>query len=156
MNDPRFPPVGLLHSQEPVDAPQRMPGAPIMFPPALPNIRPSGYAPSAGDTPAPGGETINDPHHYAQVTDLSTPVLQVSNQLLQQPVSKRNYLMFRNSSATANIFIGFGANASLDSTLKLSPGTIVLYDVVVPQNDIYVIADAAGATLSYSYSNIAG
>jgi hypothetical protein len=67
-------------------------------------------------------------------------------------------LGFRNTSATSgeNIFIGFGRNATTNSWLRLTPGTIVLFDTVVPQDDLYVIAEAGSPTLSYIYSTFAG
>jgi hypothetical protein len=98
---------------------------------------------------------IRDPHHYANiVTALCSPGNGVSAKFLDAPTNKRNYLALRNNSATANIYIEFDRDASTHSVIRLTPNTMVLFDVVVPQNDIYAIADAASAELSYGYSTI--
>lgn len=75
--------------------------------------------------------------------------------LVEAPPDKRNFLMMRNSSAGAvNIFVEFGNIASTASTVRLAQNEMILFDAVVPQDDIYAIADGASAQLSISYSNI--
>ena len=44
----------------------------------------------------------------------------------------------------------------LNNTSVLAPGTTILFDTVVPQDDLYAIADAAGAQLAYAYSTFGG
>jgi hypothetical protein len=75
---------------------------------------------------------------------------------LDQPIGKRNTLAFRNASVTQIIFIGFGGNATTSSWLRITPGMIVLFDTVVPQDDLYVISDAASGVLAYAYSTYPG
>jgi hypothetical protein len=88
---------------------------------------------------------------------LSVTVNTASFKFLDQPIGKRNLLGFRNSSTgTQNLFIGFGGNATTTSFLKIPPGSLLLFDTVVPQDDLYVIADASGALLSYAYSTFPG
>ena len=66
-------------------------------------------------------------------------------------------LAFRNASSGAqNIYISFGSQASTLNWLKLVPGQLVLFDAVVPQDDLYTIADGAAATLVYAYSTFGG
>lgn len=156
MNDPRFPRVNLQGFMAPDDPPQRIPNLPQTVTAQIP--RPTGgVAPSGPGGVTPSAMPIYDPHHYARVADLSTPVPEVSQLLLEHPPTLRNYLMIRNDSGTGgpNIFISFGNNASIHSTLRLEPNQIAFFDVVVPQDDIYMIADGAGAQLSYAFSNIA-
>jgi len=38
----------------------------------------------------------------------------------------------------------------------LTAGTLVLFDTVVPQDDLYCLASAAGAVLAYAYSTFSG
>lgn len=98
---------------------------------------------------------IRDPHHYAIALSFSTNVGNNSSaKVLDAPIGKRNMLAFRNSSATANIYIEFSHDASAASVFKLTAGAIALFDAVVPQDDVYAFGDAANATLSISYSNI--
>jgi hypothetical protein len=75
--------------------------------------------------------------------------------VITEPVTRRNYLMLRNASTTSNLFISFGVAASLFSALQLAPGQIVFFDVVVPQNDVFVMADNADGVLSYAVSTVA-
>jgi hypothetical protein len=78
-----------------------------------------------------------------------------STLILAQSDVSRNFLIIRNTSAGANIYINFGndANAGL-STLLLAPNGFVGFDVVVPQDDIFAVADAAGGQLAISYSTV--
>jgi hypothetical protein len=97
---------------------------------------------------------VTAPHWYANLIEGVVPagVVPVQPVGLTQPATGvRNFLMFRNSGAT-NLLFGFGSPATLNSTLRVTPNTIVLFDTVVPQNDIWVLSDAAGGQLSYSYS----
>lgn len=105
-----------------------------------------------GDLSAP---PIRDPHHYATLISLVSTVGLASLYVVGSPKGARNMLMFRNASASQNIYIDFGRDATTFSILKLAPGALVLFDTVVPQDDIYCIADAAGATLITGYSTIA-
>jgi hypothetical protein len=148
-----------------LDNPNFIPGAPHNLPPnsdrppqrqfvgvspgALPSIGPAVPLPMA-----PAQATVFDPYHYAKPIEGFTPVGVVSALLLPQPSTRRNYLMLRNSSPGAQvIFISFGADASLNSTLRLAVNEIAFLDPC-PQSDMYVIASLAGATLSYAVSTI--
>ena len=109
--------------------------------------------------PAPGmgkPEPIRDAHHYAQMISLAVNVATTSAKFLDQPPTKRNILMLRNNSASANIYVEFGKDATTNSVLRITPNTVILFDVVVPQDDLYAIADAASAVLSFSFSTILG
>lgn len=106
---------------------------------------------------------IEDPHHYANVVGgfFNPGVVLAPNTLvpfLLSPPGKRNMLTLRNANALggANIYIDFGKIANAFSPLFIVPGQTVLFDTVVPQNDLYAFSDAAGtAGLAFSYSNIA-
>lgn len=157
MNTPRFPRVGLVPDRLPVQTPQFVPNLPANFPAASPIKPGSGgiQAPSMGVPAAPMAEPVYDAHHYANVSDLGTQLAQnVSTQILETPAGRRNYLMIRNNSTLSNIYIGFGTQASTASTLRLEPGQIAMFDVVVPQNDIYAFADNADGFVAFSFSNI--
>jgi hypothetical protein len=68
----------------------------------------------------------------------------------------RNMLILRNASpgvTPPDLFISFGVQASANSSIRLTPGGILIFDIVVPQNDIYVIASAAGGTVALASSN---
>jgi len=117
---------------------------------------PPSNLPGLGNDP---GQTINDPHHYANLIEGNQAVGQAAaadtqTPFLIMPSGRRNYLGIRNSSAAANIYIGFGNPASTASWLKLTAGQIVVWDSVVPQNDLYALADAAAGTISWAHSVI--
>lgn len=154
--DPRFPGVRMQGSREPFDTPQRVPGTPNPFPAQLPQV--AGGAPSGASIPTPTAMPIYDPHHYARLSDLSTSLPDAtSTLLLEVSPTRRNFLMFRNNSGAggANIYIAFARTADANATLRLEPNQIALFDSVVPQDDVYVFADAASGVLSYAFSNIA-
>lgn len=139
-----FPPVEPIDGLTPWGQPQSMPA------------RPRAFEARRARQPGPGVVTIYDPHHYGLFNG-SNP-LNVPNGgsvlVLSEPTGLRNMLMFRNASVTANIYLDFGNPAGLFSTIRLTPNTMLLYDAVVPQDDVYAYADAAGAVLSYSFSNV--
>lgn len=176
---PGSPPVEYINQLEPFVSPQFIPPSPGNLPPprsllpfrtfesgatsidnsAIDNNGPGPIGlPPTGNT-SQGAQIVLDPHHYATLItfpNFPAPQTQDNTQLfLNAPQSRRNLLMFRNNSATANLYIEFGHLASANSTLRLTPNQIVLFDVVVPQDDLYVFADAANGLLSFAYSTIA-
>jgi hypothetical protein len=144
--DPRFPPVMMDGQRTPWGVPQQVaPG--VMTPP-----RPRGRS----SVPGAGGivEVRND-HNYANIVDVNVPVNLASIRVLDQPTSLRNLLVMRNASAgTQIIFIGFGREASALSTLAINAGQMVMFDFVVPQEDIFALSSAAGGVLCLAYSTI--
>jgi hypothetical protein len=124
--------------------------------PVLPNA-PKG-ARFSRSKQAPGTATIFDPHHYAKFNgEIAIAVPNGSAVVVaSQPSSLRNMCQLRNASATANIYVSFGAVASLNSLLKLLPGDQILYDVVCPQDEVSAYADAASAVLVFAQSTTPG
>ena len=144
-----FPPVGYLSPLEPWNSPTFIPPSPHNLP-----------AETAGTTAdsAPSQVSVSEPYRYSSIIDLTITTSTTSVKFLDAPIGRRNQLGFRNVSATSgqNIFIGFGRDATLNSWLRLTPGTIVLFDTVVPQDDLYVIAEAGTPVLAYIYSTFPG
>lgn len=104
---------------------------------------------SASDSPPPA--YVHNPQQFASIIDLSFNVTTASEKFLIEPPTKRNLLMLRNTDAAAMIYIGFGKNANTLSTLAIGPGITILFDSVVPQDDLYCIGSAA-CVLAYAYS----
>jgi len=154
-----FPPVDWLNKRVPWGAPQYVPGYPHNLPAKADAGLPSGPGTST-TTNFPGYSStvsITDPYRFASYVDLSIITTTTSVKFLDQPIGKRNTLAFRNSSTSGQvIFIGFGGNATSNSWLQLTPGTIVLLDTVVPQDDLYVVSDVTAGVLSYVYSTYPG
>jgi hypothetical protein len=101
-------------------------------------------------------QRVQDPWRRGIVNGtIVAAVPQQSTLVLSQSDVSRNFLIIRNTSTLANVYINFGndANAGL-STLLLAPNGFVGFDVVVPQDDVFAIADAAGGQLSISYSTV--
>ena len=143
----RQPPVEWAGTREPFNAPQTIPPAPM----TLPGVARKGRLSSPG---AGAIVEVRTDHAYATVTDTAVAVTTASAKFLDSPTGLRNLLMLRNSSATATVFIGFGRDATTQSTLQIAAGQTVIFDTVVPQDDLYVIGDAAGS-ISFAYSVIA-
>lgn len=105
---------------------------------------------------SPGGPVaVNDAHRYANLRGevvVSVPTTAGGSLVLVAPDVRRNMLFIRNSSATANLYIAFGLQASTNSILYLTPNQMVLFDTVVPQDDIWAIADAASAQITIAFS----
>jgi hypothetical protein len=145
------PPVEYLNQRKPWDVPGYMPPSPHNLP-----VRevPQSTTTSVDFT----GETLNtrSVYQYASLVTVSITVGTTSVKFLDAPIGKRNMLGFRNASATQVLYIDFNSQATTGSWLAIQPGILVLFDSVVPQDDLYVIADAAGATLAYAYSTFPG
>lgn len=153
MADPRFPAVERSVVNRPYDHPQTLYGGAR----DLPRIADTQSPSAQSQSPIDPREVVNvkDLLRFAKILSTTTnPANNVSNKFLDAPIGYRNYLAFRNSNGAANIYIEFGKDATTLSVLKLAPGSIILLDTVISQDDIYAMADAVGATLSYSYSNI--
>ncbi len=149
-----FPPVGWLNKREPWQSPQYIPP----YPHNLPTRPDPAVASSTVKDGIPAdGLSIRDSYRYASLVDLSLTVGTTSVKFLDQPIGKRNMLGFRNSSTTSQIiYIGFGGAATTGAWLAINPGSLVLFDTVVPQDDLYAIASASGAVLNYVYSTFPG
>jgi hypothetical protein len=147
-------PVSYLSDRMPWSAPQTIGPAPHNLP-----SRPQPGSQSTQQNVQITTETLNtrETYRYANLIDLNVTVGTTSFKFLDSPIGKRNQLGFRNaSSGTQVIYIGFGREATTSNWLSLSVGTIVLFDAVVPQDDLYCVASAAGAILAYVYSTFPG
>jgi hypothetical protein len=89
--------------------------------------------------------------------EMVVPVGITSILVLPQPAALRNFLGFRNSSATAlEIYVAFGTPATLNSWLRLTQNTIVLLDTVVPQDNVYCICSGAAGQVTVVVSTTPG
>jgi len=133
--------------------PNFLPGAPHNLP-----ARPDAAVAASTSAGIPGDVfNVRENYRYASLITVSLPIGTTSVKFLDQPIGKRNMLGFRNASTGAQIlYIEFNGQATTGSWLALSPGQIVLFDTVVPQDDLYCISDLAGGTLAYAYSTFPG
>lgn len=154
MRPPQAPRAGSDQTFSNLIAPQQRGQIPVL--PRTPKSQRFRVAVGVGG--APDATPIFDEHHYARLngeTVINVP--NGSSQLaLPGPATLRNFLQLRNSSASANVYVSFGGTASLNSILMLAAGEQILYDVVVPQDDIFVYGDAASATLVIASSTTPG
>jgi hypothetical protein len=105
------------------------------------------------------GEVVNirDNYRYASLVTAGLTVGTTSIKFLDQPIGKRNMLSFRNASTGGQtLYIDFNSQATVGSWLAITAGTIILFDSVVPQDDLYVISSAVGGQLAYAYSTYPG
>lgn len=149
-----LPPFEYLNQRMPWGVPQYIPPSPNNLP-----VRPEpGAAPNTTQTIA-SGQTVDtrEVYRYASVVTVSLNVDTTSIKFLDAPIGKRNFLGFRNASpGTQIIYIDFNAQATTGAWLALTAGTLVLFDTVVPQDDLYVVSSAAGGVLAYAYSTFPG
>lgn len=103
-------------------------------------------------------QSIRDPHHYAKIlteqSAFSVPTTAGGVLCLPEPDGVRAYLAVRNTSATANVYLAFGNTPTTQSVLRLTANQIFLWDTSVPQGDMYALADAASATISFAFANL--
>jgi hypothetical protein len=152
--NPNFPRVNWLSPLEAWSSPTFLSGSPHNLPKEANIAAAQNTAQFSFE-----GQTINarETYRYASLQDISLSVGTTSIKFLDAPIGKRNMLGFRNaSSGSQNLYIGFGAQATTSNWMKLTPGQLVLFDAVVPQDDLYVISDAASATFAYAYSTFGG
>jgi len=148
----RFPPVKYLNQREPWGVPGYIPPSPHNLP-----VRPEPGAPANTTQTIAGDQTVDirEVYRYASVVTVSLNVGTTSIKFLDAPIGKRNFLGFRNAGATT-LYIDFNAQATTGAWLALSSGALVLFDTVVPQDDLYVISSAANGILAYAYSTFPG
>ena len=149
-----LPPFEYLNQRMPWGVPQYVPPSPNNLP-----VRPEpGAAPNTTQTIS-SGQTVDtrETYRYASVVTVSLNVDTTSIKFLDAPIGKRNFLGFRNASPGAQIlYLEFNAQATTGAWLAINPGVLVLFDTVVPQDDLYVISSAAGGVLAYAYSTFPG
>ena len=103
-----------------------------------------------------GTQMVRERHRYADVIETPWTVGVQSVKVLTQPSGLRNFLLLRNISTGAQIiFVSFGNTATLQSSLRLASNAAILFDTVVPQNEINAISDLAAGALMVSYSQYA-
>jgi hypothetical protein len=96
-------------------------------------------------------------YQYASLVTASLTVGTTSIKFVDQPIGKRNLLGFRNASTSSQVlYIDFNSQATTGSWLAITAGQIILFDAVVPQDDLYVISSTAGGQLAYAYSTFPG
>jgi hypothetical protein len=145
----RFPPVRPLPTMQPWSAPQTIE--------AVPEVRTMRPAIASGAVVQASTSTaVREAHRYAMIngsivveTNANTSIL-----VLAAPQNYRNFLLLRNASALGTILVDFGREASQFSPLSLAPGAVVLFDTVVPQDDVYALSTSVTPQLSVAFSNI--
>jgi hypothetical protein len=149
----QFPPVEYLSNRQPWSVPGYIPPNPHNLP-----SRGESFGPNTAQTLGlDQTANIREVYRYANVNSVSITVDNESFKFLDAPIGRRNFLGFRNASAgTQILYIDFNSQATTSSWLALSAGTIILFDVSVPQDDLYVISSAAGGVLAYAYSTFPG
>ena len=144
----RFPRVQSLATLEPWSAPGTIEARPQSVGSAIAAARAAGSVVQARDA-----ASVREAHRYAQIN--GSVVFQVtldSALILPAPQNFRNLLMIRNAGAST-LYVEFGRDATPSATLELQPNQMVLFDTVVPQDDVYAIG-LGPTTISVSFSNI--
>lgn len=154
-----LPPVRPLPTFDPWGQPQMLEQLPRDFVPATGPI--VGRAPGAIGALLPNQiaddvQTVRDPHRYARLSGSARLNVGIASGLiLASPPTFRNFLVIRNNSAAANIYVDFGIAADINRTpIRLIPNAILIFDSVVPQDDVFAIADAGGGVVGVSFSNV--
>ena len=144
----RFPPVKPLGGLQPWGVPQTLEARPRLGTGIDPAIASGTIVQAKDATPT------REPHRYAQINGSIVFNITTTSQLtLAAPQNYRNMLILRNVSGFP-INIDFGRDADTNSPIQLVASGILLFDSVVPQDDVYAIGIGGTATLSVGFSNI--
>ncbi len=144
MNFPRVRPLG---ARTPWSAPQTIEAVPEVR-----TIRPA--IASGAVVQARPAAAVREAHRYAQINGSVVFNITTASQLiLPAPQNFRNMLILRNVAGNP-INLDFGRDADANAPVQLVAGGILLFDTVVPQDDIYAIGIGGTATLSVGFSNL--
>ena len=145
------PPVVPLPTLEPWGVPQSLEQLPRGDTPLQgPMVGRAQYAMRGADA-----SPVRDPHHYALLSGSASVTVGTSSILiLASPPTYRNMVVMRNI-GTTNLYVDFGNSADPNRTpIRLVPNSMLIFDTVVPQDDVFCISDAAGGIIGLSYSNV--
>lgn len=143
----RFPPVRPLPGLTPWSAPQTLE--------AVPEIRRMAPAIASGAVvQARDAAPVREAHRYAQINGSIVIGDPTGDGVLAlaAPQNFRNFLMIR--CTIGAVYVDFGREASVSSPLFLGTGAIVLFDTVVPQDDVYIRRDGLNGGVSIAFGNI--
>lgn len=156
----RGPPVLWPGMREPWRGPNFTP--PLPGRPVNPNN--TNFDQSATQPPIPndGVEAVREDFRFAHINNITliapfvTPAPNQPGSILflSQPNTKRNFLGLRNLMNAGILYIDFGQPASQNSLIAVQPGQLIIFDSVVPQDDLWASFDqVGGGTFTYGYSN---
>ena len=142
-----FPPVRPLGARTPWSAPQTIEAVPEVR-----TIRPA--IASGAIVQARPAAAVREAHRYAQINGSVVFSLNATeNQnILPAPQNFRNFLLMRCTAGA--VYIDFGREAGATAPFFLAANSIVLFDTVVPQDDVFAISASGISTLSVGFSNI--
>lgn len=144
MNFPRVRPLG---ARTPWSAPQTIEAVPEVR-----TIRPA--IASGAIVQARPAAAVREAHRYAQINGSVVFNITTASQLiLPAPQNFRNMLILRNVAGNP-INLDFGRDADANAPVQLVAGGILLFDTVVPQDDLYAVGIGGTATLSVGFSNL--
>ena len=144
MNFPRVRPLG---ARTPWSAPQTIEAVPEVR-----TIRPA--IASGAIVQARPAAAVREAHRYAQINGSVVFNITTQSQLiLPTPQNFRNMLILRNVAGNP-INLDFGRDADANAPIQLVAGGILLFDTVVPQDDLYAVGIGGAATLSVGFSNL--
>lgn len=144
MNFPRVRPLG---ARTPWSAPQTIEAVPEVR-----TIRPA--IASGAIVQARPAAAVREAHRYAQLNGSVVFNITTQSQLiLPSPQNFRNMLILRNVAGNP-VNLDFGRDADANAAIQLVAGGILLFDTVVPQDDLYAVGIGGAATLSVAFSNL--
>lgn len=157
MNPPIFPPVEPLPTLDPWRVPQTLVARPREITPQAGPVVAARFLGGGTGTamPVDNAAPIRDPHRYARLAgSAGFPVGTAAVLVLASPPTYRNMLIVRNTGAS-NIYLDFGIEADATrSPIRLIPNAMLIFDDVVPQDDVFAVGDAAVGSIGISYSNV--
>lgn len=98
---------------------------------------------------------VADTMRYGDFSHVSINALAAGSQnpIITRAPNKRIYLMIQNIDLVNQLFIGFGVVPSSKIGITLNAGGSIIFDAVVPQDDIFVAASVDGTLGLLTYCN---
>lgn len=111
------------------------------------------------DSLVPQADPINnavvEPNRYSNFNNQAILVGLASTLVLRAPSGRRVFLFVVNTHAVQTLFIRFGANVDAIIGVPIQPlFGFIGFDIVVPQDDVYLVGNGAGTTGVLLYSNV--
>lgn len=107
---------------------------------------------SVPDSAKPAPLSVN-PMNYGQQALQGLNIGLTDKLVLVSPSTKRVYLLIQNTHPTQNLYVNFGAEASVNAGIRIIPGGNYELTQFIPQDDIHIIADGINTTGVLSFSN---
>lgn len=138
------------------DAPTRNPDTLLQGTPPGPQRLGGGQREVLAQQAVQAVQPVREVNRYPNLITIASSNIALGSTLaIPIPDGRRIWLSARNcSNSTGILFIGIGvAAAQLSAQFELNPGGMLLFDTVIPQQEIFVGASAVGVNIVLAFAD---